>query len=98
MHVAVIGPTGFGGSHVCKELLDRGHVVTGLSRTPEKLGKHENYKPVTLDFSQAPIERLVEAFKGADVLVNAYNPPGGPGMYSTSVRSQLIEKIITLLT
>ena len=82
MRVAVIGPTGYSGSHVCVELLNRGHNVIGFSRNPSKLGKHERYEPVTLDVGSAPIQELVEAFKGMDVLINGYNPPAGPTLYS----------------
>jgi len=84
MRVAVVGPAGFGGSHICKELLDRGgHTVTGLSRTPEKLGKHKDYHPVALDFGTATVIEIADALKGIDVLISSYNPPGGPAMYST---------------
>ena len=83
MHVAVIGPAGFGGSHVCKELLNRGHTVTGISRSPEKVGKHKDYEPKPLDLGTASISDVVKAFQSIDVVINAYNPPGGPTMYST---------------
>lgn len=79
MKVAVIGPTGFTGSHVCVELINRGHEVTGLSRNPEKLGKHSNYHPVKLDASTASIAEIVDTLQGFDALVNAFN---GPNNYS----------------
>ena len=64
MRVAVIGPTGYSGSHTCVELLNRGYEVSGISRNPEKLGTHHKYKPIRLDVNTASIEQLVEAFKG----------------------------------
>ena len=82
MKVAVIGATGFGGSHTCVELLNRGHEVIGLSRNPEKLGKHAKYRPQILDVAAASIEDLIEAYNGVDVVVNSFNPPPGPTMYS----------------
>lgn len=82
MKIAVLGAPGFGGSNVCVELLNRGHQVTGISRSPEKLGKHDRYNPKPLDLQNASIAKLVEAFKGFDVIVNAYNPPSGPDLYS----------------
>ncbi|KAK4542212.1 hypothetical protein LTR36_007060 [Oleoguttula mirabilis] len=96
MHVAVLGPTGFGGSHVCAELLAKGHQVTGISRSPEKLGTHDRYKPVPVDLQEASIAQLVEAFKSIEVIVNAYNPPAGPNLYSTTTESFLetVRKII----
>lgn len=83
MKVAVIGPTGFGGSYTCVELLNRGHEVVGISRNPEKLGKHERYQPLALDVGGATTEELVEIFKDIDVVVNSYNPAPGPTMYRT---------------
>lgn len=83
MRVAVLGPAGFGGSHVCAELLNKGHEVTGISRSPEKLGTHDRYISVSVDLQTAPIEELVRTFTGFDAVVNAYNPPAGPNLYST---------------
>jgi nucleoside-diphosphate-sugar epimerase len=39
MKVALLGATGFVGSALLKEALDRGHVVTVIVRRPEKLEK-----------------------------------------------------------
>ena len=36
MNVALIGATGFVGSALLNELLDRGHTVTAIVRHPEK--------------------------------------------------------------
>lgn len=80
MKVAVIGPTGFSGSHTCVELLNRGYEVAGLSRNPDKLGKHEKYTPVKLDASTASIAEIAQALDGHEVLINGYN---GPMNYST---------------
>ena len=41
MKVALLGATGFVGSALLKEALDRGHVVTAIVRHPEKLEKRE---------------------------------------------------------
>ena len=84
MKFAVIGPTGFGGSHVCVELLNREQDVVGISRNPEKLGQHQRYSPVKLDVATAPIKQIVDTFKDMDVLIDAYNPPPGPTMYRKS--------------
>jgi uncharacterized protein len=42
MKLALLGATGFVGSALLKEALDRGHVVTAIVRHPEKLGKRES--------------------------------------------------------
>ncbi|KAL3426707.1 nad-dependent epimerase dehydratase [Phlyctema vagabunda] len=72
--VGVIGPAGFGGSYLCLELINRGHLVVGISRNPEKLGSHERYSTRKGDVSKLSIEQLAKAFQGLNVLVNEYGP------------------------
>jgi putative NADH-flavin reductase len=72
--IGVIGPAGFGGSYLCVELLNRGHTVVGISRNPEKLGKHARYIPRPIDIDQTTITDLANSFEGIDVLVSEYGP------------------------
>ncbi|EKG09711.1 NAD-dependent epimerase/dehydratase [Macrophomina phaseolina MS6] len=74
LRIGVIGPTGFIGSHVCVELIQRGHHVIGMSRNPEAIGSHEKYTPRKTDVDAESIDQLAEAFKGLDVLINAWGP------------------------
>lgn len=74
LKVGVIGPAGFGGSYLTVELLNRGHTVIGISRNPEKIGKHERYIPRPADIDAVSIEELAESFSGIDVLVSMYGP------------------------
>jgi putative NADH-flavin reductase len=74
LRVGVIGPAGFGGSYLCVELLNRGHTVIGISRQPEKLGKHERYIPRPVDIDEVSVEELANKFEGIDVLVSEYGP------------------------
>jgi putative NADH-flavin reductase len=69
LNVAVIGSTGYAGSHTCIELLARGHRVTGVSRNPDKLGRHDNYIGKAVDLDEASIEDLIDALAGQDVIV-----------------------------
>lgn len=69
LKIAVLGPAGFGGSYLCVELINRGHHVTGISRSPEKLGAHKLYSSVSIDLDSASIDELAEVFKGHDVLI-----------------------------
>lgn len=84
--VGVVGPTGFAGSHITVELLDRGHKVVGISRHPETLGSRPGYTPKSVDVQSSSIVELAEAFRGLDVLISCYGPhTSGPGglLYST---------------
>ena len=74
LRVGIIGPAGFGGSYLAVELLNRGHTVIGISRNPEKLGKHERYIPRSIDIDNVSISELAKAFDGMDVLVSEYGP------------------------
>ena len=83
MRVAILGPAGFLGSYVSTGLLRRGHEVIGISRNPEKLGTHPCYHPIKFDIAASSIEKFIEVFKDADVVVNCYNPGLIGDVYST---------------
>jgi nucleoside-diphosphate-sugar epimerase len=71
LNIAVLGPAGFGGSYLCVELINR---VNGFSRSPETLGSHKLYIPISLDLEKGTIDELAEAFKGHDVAIEySYN-------------------------
>jgi NADH dehydrogenase len=68
MKVLVIGGTGFIGTEVSRELLDRGHTVTVLSRTPDTAPLPEVVRTVSGDVTDyGSIEAV---FEGQDVVVN----------------------------
>src|SRR5690606_32714494 len=72
MKIAVIGANGHIGSRVVQEALNRGHEVTAVVRTPSKVEtQHEHLKVVQGDVFDN--ERIVNAIKGQDVVVSAYN-------------------------
>lgn len=70
LRVAVIGATGFVGTAITNELVDRGHKVTGISR---KGGKSEksNLSYIASDIFDS--KELAEILKDHDVVVSAYN-------------------------
>jgi putative NADH-flavin reductase len=74
LRVGVVGPAGFGGSYLCVELLNRGHTVVGVSRDPEKLGKHPRYIPRSINIDEASVADLAKSFNDIDVLVSEYGP------------------------
>ncbi|GES59528.1 NAD(P)-binding protein [Aspergillus terreus] len=93
--VGVIGPAGFGGSHLCLELIQRGHRVVGISRHPERLGEHPSYTPRAVDLDTVTTAGLAEAFNGLDAVVSEYAPhtPGpGPLQYMTFL--EVVRKIV----
>ncbi|KAM5355042.1 hypothetical protein ACJ41O_001688 [Fusarium nematophilum] len=94
LKIGVIGPTGFGGSHLCVELINRGHTVRGLSRHPESLGQHRSYTAHSIDVSNCPQHELAEALGGLDVLVSEYGPHGGEDPFQYQPFLEDVRKII----
>lgn len=71
MKIAIIGATGFIGSAILREALDRGHQVTGIVRHPEKLESHPNLKSRKCDVTNEKEAAALIAGHGA--VISAYN-------------------------
>lgn len=71
MKIALIGATGFVGTAVLKEALNRGNEVTAIVRNPEKLTPQKNLKIVQGDIMDS--DHLAELMKGNNVVISAYN-------------------------
>ena len=48
--------------------------MVGLSRSPEKLGKHERYTPRSIDINTASIEKFAKALDDCEIVVSEYGP------------------------
>jgi uncharacterized protein len=73
MKIALIGASGFVGSAVLKEALERGHQVTAIVRHPEKiLIENKNLKKAKANALNA--DEVADVVKGHDAVINAYNP------------------------
>ncbi|MES2913360.1 MAG: NAD(P)-dependent oxidoreductase [Pseudomonadota bacterium] len=72
MKIALIGATGFTGAPVLAELLSRGHQVTALARTPEKLQAQKGLNVVKADVLDE--KQVAAAVAGHDAVISAYNP------------------------
>ena len=85
MKVAILGATGFVGSALLKEALDRGHNVTAIVREPGKLEKHEGLTAKVGDvYDTASLAALI---RGNDAVISAFNPGWkDPNLYDDQVR------------
>lgn len=85
MKIALIGATGFVGSAIMREALDRGHHVSAIVRDPAKLTPQARLHPLKGDiYNQDEVTRLVA---GHDAVISAFNPGwGNPDMYDLQVR------------
>ncbi|MDH4611722.1 NAD(P)-dependent oxidoreductase [Pseudomonas sp. BN102] len=75
MKIALIGATGFVGSAVLTESLQRGHQVTAIVRHPEKLPQHANLTARKADAYDAAA--IAQAVADHDAVVHAFNPGWG---------------------
>lgn len=71
-NVLLIGATGFVGSAVLKELVNRGHKVTAVARNLDKVLKNDNVTPVKADV--ADVDVMARLAAGKDAIISAYNP------------------------
>lgn len=95
MKIALIGTTGFVGSKITTELINRNHQVIGISRTPKQTTA-QNLTYVTADVFDVP--KLAAILKGNDVVISAYNPGWtNPTLYEDFLSgSQAIQEAVTL--
>src|SRR6478752_4038805 len=72
MKVALIGASGFVGTALLNELLERGHEVTALTREAANIKKqHQNLTVVQANVTN-PAD-LAEKAKGHDAVISAFN-------------------------
>lgn len=85
MNVALIGATGFAGSALLSELLDRGHTVTAIVRHPEKIEQRSGLVAKAGNvYDTSALAKLIE---GQDALISAFNPGWkNPNLYADQVR------------
>jgi len=85
VRIALIGATGFAGSALLKEALDRGHEVAAIVRHLDKLAPRERLVAIGIDVNDT--ERLAASIRGRDALISAFNPGWkNPNLYDDQVR------------
>lgn len=93
--VALIGATGFVGSHLLAELVNRGYEVTAFARSVDKIPvKDGNPKTVALDVTDT--KALAAALKGNDIVLSAFNPGWtNPNIYNDFMKgSEAIQEAV----
>ena len=85
MRVLVAGGTGFIGTHLCRELDERGHDVTALARNPDEADLSGGVEAVAGDVTA--YDSVLAAAEGQDAVVNLvalsplFRPRGGDEMH-----------------
>ncbi|MBF0574607.1 NAD(P)-dependent oxidoreductase [Dysgonomonas sp. GY617] len=85
-NIVLIGASGFVGSALLKEALDRGYAVKAIVRHPEKV-KVENKHLQLIKADVTDVKKLAEVVKGADAVISAYNPGwSNPNIYDDTLK------------
>lgn len=86
-NVVLIGASGFVGTAILEELLNRGYCVTAVVRNPEKMTiRNANLSVVKADVSD--VNTLAAVCKGKDAVVSAYNPGwANPDIYEETLKN-----------
>jgi len=97
MKIALIGATGFVGSAVLNEALNRGHKVTATARDTSKITvKNDNLTVVNANVYDT--EALVKVLTGHEAIVNAFNAGWtNPNLYDDFIKgSESIQQAVKL--
>ena len=86
-NVVLIGASGFVGTAILNELLNRGHKVTAIVRDPAKVtASNPNLKVIQADVTDTDV--LIEASRGKDAVISAYNPGWkNPNIYEETLKN-----------
>ena len=85
MKIALIGATGFVGSAILQEALQRGHEVTAIVRNPEKVKPQPKLRPLKADVQKG--DEVTRSVAGHDAVISAFNPGwSNPDIYNQQVK------------
>ena len=85
MKIALIGATGFVGSAILQEALQRGHEVTAIVRHPEKVKPHPKLRPHKANVQKG--DEVTRSVASHDAVISAFNPGwSNPDIYNQQVK------------
>lgn len=86
-NVVLIGASGFVGSAILNEALNRGHYVTAIVPNPEKIAVANPHLTIVKADATNPA-LLAQLAKGKDAVISAYNPGwGNPRQYEETLEN-----------
>jgi len=85
-NIILIGATGFVGSAILEEALDRGFHIKGLVRNPDNVPiKNKNLAFIEADIMDT--DKLVGILKGNEAVISAFNPGwSNPNIYEETIK------------
>ncbi|MES2698989.1 MAG: NAD(P)-dependent oxidoreductase [Pseudomonadota bacterium] len=94
MKVAVLGASGKGGSEIVKELVSRGHTVTGIARNPGNVPTGEGITAVAGDASDAAA--LAGLIKGHDAVISAIHFDVPSATLLSAVKQAGVDRLLVM--
>src|SRR5690606_12988287 len=85
MKIALIGATGFAGSVLLEEAVERGHNVTAIARHTDGIRINKHITPVEIDINADP-KKLSTVLKGHDVVISSVH-------FTDFLQDQIIEAV-----
>ncbi len=93
--VALIGASGAAGSRILKELSDRGHTVTGIARSPEKIAALPGVTAIQADVFDK--DGLAQVLRGHDAVVSSVHfTASDPQTLIDAVRASGVKRYIVV--
>lgn len=84
--IVLIGASGFAGSAILNEALNRGIKVTAIVRNPENV-KISNPDLIIVKADISDVDKVAEISKGADAVISAFNPGWtNPDIYEETLK------------
>lgn len=95
MKIAIIGATGFVGSAILHELVNRQHQLVAISRNPTTANSHAGVQWVKADINK--VDELAKLLEGNDVVTSAFNAGWtNPNLYNDYLAgSKAIQQAVT---
>jgi putative NADH-flavin reductase len=87
--VALVGATGFIGSKILAEAVNRGHYLVAICRHPENVLKYANAQAAYADVMNTAALQLL--FAGQDAVIHSYSPP-----FDVTLRAQVNDYVAKL--
>ena len=97
MKIALIGASGNIGREIAREAVRRGHTVTAITRSPQKLSTELAAEMLGIAVKAADLfnaDELRAAVAGHDLIASAFGPSAGDSLGTASV-PQAVEALVT---
>ncbi len=87
MNIALIGASGFVGSALLNEAIQRGHKVTAIARHPEKIKTNDNHLITAVGCDVFEEDKLAGVLSDHDAVLSSYNPGwNNPDIYDDFIK------------